>query len=113
LEIYKKSGSDETEFIKRIFPIILGDAKFYKPREILAYVKYWKKEVSDLEEAINDVGLQDARAVFNDFDNIIEIKNYVGKIATILKSINTLNPQMLADDNFAEIKKAIAESNLG
>ncbi|MEM6964120.1 MAG: TIR domain-containing protein [Bacteroidota bacterium] len=108
MQIYKRSGSDEKEFIKRIFPIILGDANFYKPKDILRYVKFWKTEVKDLEEAINDVGIQDARAVFDDFDKIVEIKNYVGKLATILKSINTLNPKVLSADNFLEIKKTIA-----
>lgn len=113
LEIYKRSGSDEEEFVKRIFPIILGDANFYNPKEILKYIKHWKNEVEELDAAILDVGLQDARAVLDDFDNLVEIKNNVGKLANILKSINTLNPQMLSEDNFSEIKKAIAETNQG
>ena len=42
-------------FYDRIFPIILKDAKIFKPIERIEYVKYWEKRIQELDVAIKSV----------------------------------------------------------
>ncbi|MCC6459943.1 MAG: leucine-rich repeat domain-containing protein [Saprospiraceae bacterium] len=110
LEIYRKSNSEAEEFRAKLFPVVLPDAKIYRSRDILKnYVKYWKDECAGFEQDILNVGLAEASGVIPDFDAYFEIKNNIGQLAKILSDLNTLNPQLLADHDFGEIKSAIAE----
>src|SRR4051812_5547192 len=42
LEIYRKSNSDIDEMLKKIFPIVLDDAKIYNPEDRVDYLKFWE-----------------------------------------------------------------------
>lgn len=109
LQIYRKSKSDFKEFKDKIFPIVLSDAKIYDPLDVLDYSTYWQDKKNKLEDKIKVVGLAAASGVMADFDKFNEITNNIAQISRMISSINTLKPQLLSKDNFAEIKKAIAE----
>ena len=113
LQIYRKSNSDFSEFKDKIFPIVLGDAKIYDPLDVLDYAAYWQEKKNKLEEKIKVLGLAAASGVMADFDKFNEITNNIAQISRMISSINTLKPTLLSDNNFAEIKKAIAEKAQG
>ena len=109
VEMYRRSNSDIEEMKGKMFPIVLSDAKIYTPIEILDYIEYWKKQKEALEKRITDVGLEYASDVIDDFKVYKEITSNMGILTQLLKSMNTLNPQLLRAENFKEIKKAIEE----
>ncbi|MEZ4943727.1 MAG: COR domain-containing protein [Saprospiraceae bacterium] len=109
LEIFRKSNSEPAEFREKIFPVVLNDAKLYDPLDRLDYVEFWMEKCRKLEEKINKVGLANAKAAIPDFDIYDEIMKNVGLLGGILADLNTLSPQMLSADNFAEVKNAIDE----
>jgi TIR domain len=109
LKIYRQSDSDIIELRKKIYPIVLGDAKIHDPMDMLDYVLYWQDKKKRLEEKINLVGFDAASAVVPDFKNYKEIMDNVGLISAMLRDMNTLNPSMLSKDNFEEIKKVIID----
>jgi TIR domain len=109
LKIYRQSNSNIDELKRKIYPIVLGDAKIHDPSDMLDYVIYWQDEKTLLEGKINKVGFDAASAVIPDFKNYKEIMDNVGLISAMLRDMNTLSPAMLSADNFGEIKKAIGE----
>ena len=48
LEIYRRSNSDIDELLKKIFPIVLDDAKIYNPEDRVDYLDYWETKKKSL-----------------------------------------------------------------
>lgn len=109
IEIYRKSNSEIAEMKEKIFPIVLSDAKIYTPLDRLGYIDYWKKEKDTFEGKIQEVGLEYAVDLIEDFKLYREITSNMGILTQLFKNMNTLNLQLLKADNFKEIKKAIEE----
>lgn len=107
LEIYRNSESDVKKMRKKIFPVVLSDAKIYKPEDILDYVTFWKNKKEELNKKIAEAGLEYAAAIVEDFTLYKEISNNIAVLSKLLKDMNALNPAMLSAENFLEVKKAI------
>ena len=95
------------EFYDRIFPIVLGDAKIYKPINRLQYVKYWEEQIKELDEAMKGVSAANLQGFREDIDLYTEIRNAISELTNILKDMNTLTPEMHQESNFDELIKAI------
>ena len=104
LEIYKNG-----DFIDRIFPVIIKDAKIFKASDRLEYFRYWEKEVRDLQEEIKAGDITNLDGIMDDLNFYSEIRRNLDKLTNILKNINTLTPVIHAESGFEELFNAIKE----
>ncbi len=71
-----------------------------------------KESISREFEKIKGVGLEYVGTFAEDMRVYDEITSIIPILSTLLKDINTLNPQKLSANNFAEIKDAIIKTIL-
>ncbi|MEJ7830951.1 MAG: toll/interleukin-1 receptor domain-containing protein, partial [Segetibacter sp.] len=102
LEIYRRSNSDIGEMLKKIFPIVLEDAKIYNPEDRVEYLKFWEAKKEELNEELKGIGLEHAATFAEDLRMYDEITSVIPVLSTLLKDINTLNPKKLSANNFEE-----------
>ncbi|MGZ5134020.1 MAG: toll/interleukin-1 receptor domain-containing protein [Flavitalea sp.] len=112
LEIYRRSNSDIDEMLKKIFPIVLEDAKIYNPEDRVDYLKYWEDKKEELNEELKGISLEHAATFADDLRVYNEITSVIPVLSKLLKDINTLNLQKLSANNFSEIKNAISNAAL-
>jgi HEAT repeat protein len=105
LEIYKNG-----DFIDRIFPVILKDAKIFKASDRLEYFRYWEKEVENLEDKIKAGDITNLDGIMDDLNFYSEIRRNLDKLTNILKNISTLTPVIHAESGFEELFNAIKEN---
>ncbi|NEQ54121.1 MAG: TIR domain-containing protein, partial [Leptolyngbya sp. SIO3F4] len=94
-------------FTDRIFPIVLGDAKIYKPRERLKYVQHWEAEIEAFENDLKTVSAANLDGFREDIDLYHEIRDFLPRLTNILKDMNTLTPKLHTDSEFTELISAI------
>ncbi len=110
LEIYRRSNSDIDEMLKKIFPIVLDDAKIYNPEDRVDYLSYWEDKKDELNQELKGIELENVGTFADDLRTYDEITSVMPVLSQLLKNVNTLNPQKLSADNFAEIKNAIIKA---
>ncbi|MEA5601584.1 COR domain-containing protein, partial [Nostoc sp. UHCC 0252] len=96
------------EFGDRIFPIVLADAQIYNAIDRLKYVKYWENKVQELDAALKEVSAANLDGFREDIDLYAEIRQYLPRLANILKDMNTLTPGIHSESDFEELLNAIA-----
>lgn len=92
---------------KRIFPIVLEDAKIYDPFDRIDYIKYWEEKVQGLDDKIKTISSAYQSGLRDDIDNYLEYRKIIPEITTILSRMNTLSPQVHRNNNYSELTKAI------
>lgn len=101
------------QFYERIFPIVLDDAKIYKPKDRIRYVQYWEQEIYDLDQQIRSVSSANLEGFREDIDLYNEIRQYLPRLTNILKDMNTLTVQIHSESGFEalceEIQKKLDE----
>ncbi len=110
IEIFRYSR-DNNEFIERIFPIVLSDAKIFNPLDRVEYFKYWKSEKEKLEKLITELGADAIMVIGDDYKVYQKIINEYGEVAKILSDINSLSTQIHRDDNYETLIEAISKKN--
>lgn len=97
------------QFYERIFPIVLDDARIYKPKDRIQYVQYWEHEIQELDRQIRSVSSANLEGFREDIDLYNEIRQYLPRLTNILKDMNTLTVQIHSESGFAELIKAIEQ----
>lgn len=97
------------QFYERIFPIVLDDAKIYKPKDRIQYVQYWEQEIQELDQQIRSVSSANLEGFREDIDLYNEIRQYLPRLTNILKDMNTLTAQIHSVSGFEELIVAIQE----
>lgn len=97
------------QFYERIFPIVLDDARIYKPKDRIQYVQYWEQEIQELDQQIRSVSSAHLEGFREDIDLYNEIRQYLPRLTHILKDMNTLTVQIHSESGFAELIQAIAQ----
>ena len=95
------------KFYDRIFPIVLPDAKIYKPKDRIKYVKYWEQETNELDEAMKTVSSANLQGFREDIDLYTEIRNNLPQLTNILKDINSLTAKIHSESGFTELIEAV------
>lgn len=96
-------------FYDRIFPIVLDDAKIYKPLDRIKYVQHWETQINELDEAMRNVSQANLDGFRDDIDLYNEIRRNLPKLTHILKDMNTLTAQMHSDSDFEALISAIEQ----
>ncbi|WP_371579376.1 TIR domain-containing protein [Streptomyces sp. NBC_01314] len=95
------------EFTDRVFPVVLPDARIYRPQDRIGYVRYWEDQVSELDEAMKTVSAANLQGFREDIDLYTEIRAQLPRLADILRHMNTLTPELHRDSDFSEIFDAV------
>ena len=110
LEIYRRSNSDIDELLKKIFPIVLEDAKIYNPEDRVDYLDYWETKKEELNKEIKKIELENVSTFAEELRLYDEITAVMPVLSRLLKDVNTLSVQKLSANNFGEIKNAIIKA---
>ncbi|MDH3699348.1 MAG: TIR domain-containing protein [Flavobacteriaceae bacterium] len=101
IEIYENE-----DFEKRIFPIVLNDAKIFEAEDRLVYKQYWKDEMDKLDEKATD--MSSAETLSEDYKLFKKIHDSFDKILEVLKDMKSLVQKDAEasgfDDFISEIK---------
>jgi internalin A len=98
----------DKDFYKRIFPIILADAKIFKSSQRLKYIKHWEDEIKELDEGMKQVGAANLQGFREDIDQYTEIRNTIAELTNLLRDMNTLTPDIHSASDFEILLNAIA-----
>jgi len=99
--------AENKQFHDRIFPIVLADADIYDPVKRLGYVKYWEDKRNELAAAMKTVDPANLQGIRDDMDLYDRIRDKISGLASTLKDMNTLTPQMHQDSDFSILYDAI------
>ncbi len=99
--------AENKQFHDRIFPIVLADADIYDPMKRLGYVKYWEVKRNELAAEMKTVDPANLQGIREDMDLYDRIRDKISGLASILKDMNTITPEMHQDSNFSVLYDAI------
>jgi hypothetical protein len=93
---------------KRIFPIVLTDAKIYDELDRIEYLNYWDDKVDALKQKTetlkSPVG---KKTIFEKIDQYADISRVIGEITDMLRDMNTLTPEIHQGKNFQDLVNLI------
>ncbi|MBV1877023.1 MAG: toll/interleukin-1 receptor domain-containing protein [Pseudomonadales bacterium] len=94
---------ENTDMIRRIFPVKLADALIGMLGDRVDYISYWEEKADQLEKKLNSIRSRQVthiRASLAKYDNI---KNSIDGLMNILGDMNTLTRDIHIDNNFAAL----------
>jgi len=95
---------ENKDFRQRVNPIVLSGTPFHKPIDRIPYIKYWEKEIADLQAGLN--GLGDPKYTLDlrkDLDGYAECRRLIVELQSILADMNTLTEQVHVGTDFAAL----------
>jgi hypothetical protein len=92
--IYQRSLGEKEDFLRRIIPLRLADARFCTWRDRVAYAEHWEKEFKAMEEKFRHL----AEADFRLYKAMQEWHNRIGDMLAYVNDV-------LAPHGFDEILK--------
>ena len=101
--------AENKQFHDRIFPVVLADADIYDPVKRIEYVKYWEVKRAELAEAIKTLDPANLQGIREDMDSYDRIRDRISGLASTLKDMNTLTPDMHRDSDFSELYDSIVK----
>lgn len=102
--------AENKDFINRVFPIVLSDAKIYDAMDRIAYKKYWKQKKEDLNKEILSLGdVSNITGIAEELNDYDRFGDEFDKLTTIFKNMNTLSPDILRESDFQQIYDALVE----
>lgn len=101
-----KNGNIE----KRIFPIVLADAKIYETLESIEYIKYWEKQIQDLNQAMKTVSSANLERFHAAINLYTEIRQMLDNLLILLEDMNALTADIHLKSNFEALLQSITKS---
>jgi formylglycine-generating enzyme required for sulfatase activity len=100
--------AENKQFADRIFPIVLSDAKIYDPLDRLSYVEHWDTEKAKLNKRIKKLPeVANLDGIYEELNNYSRFRERISGLASTLKDMNALTPDMHRDSDFSELYAAI------
>jgi formylglycine-generating enzyme required for sulfatase activity len=87
--------------------VVLKDADIYDPIKRVKYVRYWEVKRNKLAEAMKTLDPANLQGLREDMDLYDRIRDRISGLASTLKDMNTLTPDMHRDSDFSELYAAI------
>jgi len=106
-EIYRNSKLNKSEFVNKLFPIRVEDIDLKTPKTLNKYYDYWEKEEKAWAELIKKRISQVGKEQFAEYDKVKQINLKFGDLVSFVSDMNALNMELIAKDDFKEIKTAI------
>jgi internalin A len=83
--IYQRSVGEKEDFLRRIIPLVLDDARFGAWRDRLVYATYWRTEFEEMEKLFKDWAETDFRL----YKSMREWHNRIGDILAYINDVLT------------------------
>jgi hypothetical protein len=100
--------AENKQFTDRIFPVVLSDAEIYDPVKRIEYVRYWEVKKAELNQKMRSLSdLANLKGLTEELDDYDRFRDEISGLASTLKDMNTLTPQMHRDSNFSALFEAI------
>ena len=99
--------AENKQFHDRVFPIVLRDADIYDPVKRTAYIKHWEEKRAELATAMKELDPANLQGIRDDMDLYDRIRDKVSGLASLLKDMNTLTPEMHRESDFSELYDAL------
>jgi hypothetical protein len=106
-EMYEIMKNSDQDISKRIFPVVLPDARIYDETQLLNYYGYWEEKDRLLQEEIKKHDLGYTEEVIKALNLYKDIRRIIGYVIHLVGNFNTLTPEMHRANKFADIKTAI------
>lgn len=106
-EIYRNCGMDKAAFVKKVFPIREEDINLSDVTVVNKYVQYWEAEEVKWETLVKDKEQEITSEQFAQYEIIRRISNEMANLLYFLSDINALNVELVADNDFAAVKKSL------
>ncbi|SFG01605.1 internalin A, partial [Neptunomonas qingdaonensis] len=109
--IYERSQQQQSDFVGRVIPVVLSDAKISTRIDKFKVVEHWVSQGQELEDLINKVGLEAAGAESaNERQMIRSISNCTMNALTWIGDLITeRQPELQVDATIELLKKRIEE----
>ncbi|MEP7108035.1 MAG: toll/interleukin-1 receptor domain-containing protein [Ferruginibacter sp.] len=93
---------------KRIFPIVMKDAKIYNPLTRADYNIFWQNEKAALQKKYNEIEDKSYTGeLLNDLNNYDDFRRIIDEITKMFSDMNTLTPAIHEGNNFSELMNAL------
>lgn len=109
-EIYRNCGMSKEAFAKKIFPIREEDINLSDAAVIDEYADYWKAEELEQEAIVKDKSQVTTSEQFAQYDAVQRIARELGNLLNFLSDINSLNIELLSNNDFAELKQSLSQA---
>jgi hypothetical protein len=100
--------SEHRDVYKRIFPVVLPDAKIYNEEDVLDHIDFWNSEIERLQARIKRTGnivyINNIQQQLRSFGEILRLFD---DFSRLLREMNTLSPEILKDGDFKELRDAL------
>jgi hypothetical protein len=108
-ELYLNSGSRKEELLKKIFPVRVEYRDLKDPEVLGAYFDHWEQLEKRWEELVTKRASRISPEQQEQYKKIKKIAVDIGSFLDLLADINSLSKELLAENDFAEIKRAIRQ----
>jgi hypothetical protein len=99
---------EHRELRKRIFPLVLPDARIYKALDRLDYIQYWDQQIEQLNQAIKQIQVMtNLKGIAADLDKYARIRASFDHLTELLSDMNTLTPEIHAASGFSTLIEAV------
>jgi internalin A len=100
--------ASDPKFGRRVYPIVMEDARIFDPLIRVGYIKYWENKRTELDAAMREVGQEHLEGVRDELDLYEDIRNTIGRIMSVLRDMNTLTPEMHHGTDFEQLYTQLA-----
>jgi len=99
--------AENKQFHDRVFPVVLADADIYDPVKRIGYIRHWEEKRAELAGAMKELDPANLQGIREDMDLYDRIRDKISGLASLLKDMNTLTPEMHRESDFSELYNAI------
>jgi internalin A len=104
--IYQRSVGEKEDFLRRIIPLRLDDARFGTWRDRLVYTRHWRVEFEEMEQHFKDL----AEADFRLYKSMQEWHNRIGDMLAFVNDVLTPNGfDEIVKDDFAKLRHMLQQ----
>jgi hypothetical protein len=96
-----------SEYVERVFPVVMPNAAIYDPIGLLEYVEYWEGKIAKLDAAMRRVNQDNLQGIREELDLYRRIRSTVAGILAVLSDRNALTPEMHCGSDFVQLYRAL------
>lgn len=101
------------EFARRVYPIVMPDARIFDAITRVRYIKYWENKRAELDAAMKEIGQEHLEGIRDDLDLYEDIRNTIARIISVLAEMNTLTPELHRGTDFQQLYTQLAATFQG
>jgi internalin A len=92
---------------KRVFPVVLDDARIFDAQVRLAYIALWEKRIAELDAGMKQVSGAHLEGIREELDLFSDIRARIAGIADALGDMNVFTAERHRESNFQELLAAL------